>query len=52
MSDMVDHPDGPLIAVAGRDGAAVWARIVRATDWEVTRLHRVKHAWCHRLSRL
>jgi hypothetical protein len=52
VSAMVDTPEGPLIAVAGRDGAAVWACIVRATDWEVTRPHRVKYARCHRLSRL
>lgn len=39
MSDVVDTPDGALIAVVGRDGTAVWARIVRAADWEVSRVH-------------
>jgi hypothetical protein len=39
VSGLVETPDGALIAVAGRDGATAWARIVRATDWEVSEAH-------------
>lgn len=34
---MVHSRAGPALALAGRDGSALWAKVVSADDWQVGR---------------
>ncbi len=36
-SAVVHSSAGPALALAGRDGSALWAKVVSADDWQVGR---------------